>query len=404
MLTPQKLPDPSAPFRRVLETDSALLAEAENQRPNGGAKPIGSAELVGDLEAFFVRYVVLPPKTALPLALWTMATYLFESFDAFPYLAVSSPVPQCGKTRLLETLELAVSNPRRASNISEAALFRVIEKFKPTLMLDEAETLKGRSERAEYLRQILNAGNRQGAVASRCVGQGASLDVKDFSVFCPKVVCGIGSFPATIVDRAICVPMQRRNRQKDRLERFSQRLTGVAANQGASLQGLASAFASQRYGEIETAYGRTALEFLGDRDADSWAPLFAVLAVADPARLAELRVCAETLTGAKAADAADDSLSLRLLHDLRDVWPDSEPNAFSEVLKDRLRAIEDAPWGEPAINLTMNKLAHMLKGFKLHPATVRIGEKTKKGYTREAFEAASAPYLGDDPSQASHTA
>ena len=73
-------------------------------------------------------------------------------------------MPQCGKTRLLEILELVVFNSRRASNISEAALFRVIEKFKPTLMLDEAETLKGKSERAEYLRQILNAGNRQGAV------------------------------------------------------------------------------------------------------------------------------------------------------------------------------------------------------------------------------------------------
>jgi hypothetical protein len=346
----------------------------------------------------------LPLKTAPPLALWTIATYLFESFDAFPYLAVSSPVPQCGKTRLLETLELVVSNTRRASNISEAALFRVIEKFRPTLMLDEAESLKSKSERAEYLRQILNAGNRHGAVATRCVGQGASLDVKDFPVFCPKVVCGIGSFPATIADRAICVPMQRRNRQTDRLETFSQRVTGIAAKQGASLRGRAIAFASQKCAEIETAYGNTALEFLGDRDADSWAPLFAVLAVADPTRMPELRACAEILTGAKAADAADDSLSLRLLHDLREVWPESERHAFSEVLKDRLRAVEDGPWGEAEIDLTERKLARMLRGFKLYPATVRMGEKTRKGYSREAFEVASAPYLADDPSQASQPA
>jgi hypothetical protein len=358
------------------------------------------AALIRDLEAFFLRYVVLPLKTALPLALWTIATYLFENFDAFPYLAVSSPVPQCGKTRLLEILELVVSNPRRASNISEAALFRVIEKFKPTLMLDEAETLKGKSERAEYLRQILNAGNRRGAVASRCVGQGASLDVKDFSVFCPKVVSGIGSFPPTIADRAICVPMQRR-KKSDSIERLSLRAVKLEAE---TLQCRTAAFATQRGVEIETAYGKTALEFLGDRDADSWAPLFAVLAVADPARLPELRVCAEYLTGAKAADAADDSLSLRLLNDLRDAWPESEPYAFSEVLKDRLRAIVDGPWGESEVNLTAGKLSRMLRGFKIRSGTVRIGEETRKGYSREAFEAASAPYLVDDPSQASQPA
>jgi hypothetical protein len=374
-------PPPAAP------NGSAILSE------DGGA-------LVRDMEAFFVRYVVLPRATALPLALWTIATYLYENFDAFPYLAVSSPVPQCGKTRLLEILEMVVSNPRRASNISEAALFRVIEKFKPTLMLDEAETLKGKSERAEYLRQILNAGNRRGAVATRCVGPGASLDVKDFSVFCPKVVSGIGTFPPTIADRAIGVPMQRRKKSD-----FIERLTVRAVKpEGEALRCQASAFAIRRHAEIETAYGKTTLDFLGDRDADSWAPLFAVLAVADPSRMPELRACAEDLTGAKAADAADESLSLRLLYDLRDVWPESEPHAFSEVLKERLRAIEDAPWGEAEINLTERKLARMLKGFKLHSGPVRVGEKTKKGYSREAFEAASSPYLADDPSQASQPA
>ena len=384
-----------AEARAFLETHPEARAKLTSEVPAEDG-----AALMRNLETFFLRYVVLPLKTALPLGLWTTATYLFENFDAFPYLAVSSPVPQCGETRLLEILEMVVSNPRRASNISEAALFRVIEKFKPTLMLDEAETLKGKSERAEYLRQILNAGNRRGAVASRCVGQGASLDVKDFSVFCPKVVSGIGTFPPTIADRAICVPMQRR-KKSDSIARLAVR---AVKPEGELLRCQASAFAIQRQAEIGTAYERTALEFLGDRDADSWAPLFAVLAVADPARMPELRVCAEFLTGAKAADAADDSLSLRLLNDLRDVWPESEPYAFSEMLKDRLRDIKDGPWGESEVNLTERKLARMLKGFKMRSGTVRIGEETRKGYSREAFEAASAPYLADDPSQASQPA
>ena len=398
MQTPQYKPlDPTAAYRRVLEDDPALLAKAEAVRDSPFPAEDGAAA-VRDLEAFLVRYVVLPRKTALPLALWIIATYIFEVFDAFAYLAVSSPLPQCGKTRLLEILEMVVSNPRRASNISEAALFRVIEKSKPTLMLDEAETLKGKSERAQYLRQILNAGNRQGGSVTRCVGQGASFDVKEFSVFCPKVVCGIGTFPQTIADRAICVPMQRR-KKGDSIQRLSVRAIKL---EGGTLRCRASAFASQRRVEIEVAYESTALEFLGDRDADSWAPLFAVLAVADPARLSELRDCAEILAGAKVSDAADESLLLRLLRDLSTVWPESDPYAFSEVLKDRLCAIEDGPWSE--IKLTQCKLARFLRGFRLHSATVRIGEETRKGYSREAFEAAFAPYLINDPSQASQPA
>ena len=111
------------------------------------------------------------------------------------------------------------------------------------------------------------------------------------------------------------------------------------------------------------------------------------------------------LTGAKAADAADESLSLRLLHDLEGVFGRIQSlTPFPKILKNRLRAVEDGPWSESEIDLTERKLARMLKGFKLRPATVRLGEKTKKGYSREEFEAASAPYLADDPSQASQPA
>jgi len=89
--------------------------------------------LVRDLENFFTRYVILPEHTALTVTLWALMTHTFDSFDAVPYLVITSPAPRCGKTRLLECLELVASEPRRASNVSEAALFRMIEKLAPTL-------------------------------------------------------------------------------------------------------------------------------------------------------------------------------------------------------------------------------------------------------------------------------
>ena len=73
-----------------------------------------AAALVRDVEGFLRRFIVLPVHTALPLTLWALATFTFESFDAFPYLAITSPTKRCGKTRLLECLELLAHEARRA--------------------------------------------------------------------------------------------------------------------------------------------------------------------------------------------------------------------------------------------------------------------------------------------------
>lgn len=382
-------------YARTLEANPVLMNAAElgfSAREDG-------AELVQDLEIFLTRYVILPKYTALPLALWAVMTASFDSFDVVPYLVISSPVPRCGKTRLLECLELVVSMPRRASNVSEAALFRMIQKLSPTLLLDEAETLSGKGERAEYLRQILNAGNRRGAVATRCTGQGANLDAEDFSVFCPKVLAAIGSFPQTITDRAILIAMQRR-KDCEKVERFLYRTVEPV---GKTLTARASAFVTQRRDEIGAAYEATALDFISDRDAEAWGPLFAILAVATPERLLELRECAERLTQSKSANAEEDSLALRLLLDMRDVWSDGEPKIFTAELLQRLKKIEDGPWASDE-RFDGRRLSRLLRPFGVTTATVRIGAETRKGYTWQDAEAAFARYLVSQPSQPSQPA
>jgi hypothetical protein len=78
---------------------------------------------------------------------------------------VSSPAKRCGKTRLAELLERLTVRGFLNINISEAALFRKIAKEKPTLILDEAETLNTKhSERSGYLLSILQAGFRKGVI------------------------------------------------------------------------------------------------------------------------------------------------------------------------------------------------------------------------------------------------
>lgn len=352
----------------------------------------GAAELLRDVESFITRFVILPPQVRLPLALWVIATFCFDAFDAFAYLCVTSPTPRCGKTRLLEVLSLLVSRPERTANISEAALFRIIQAAKPTMLLDEAETLKSRSERAEYLRGLLNAGNRCDATVTRCVGPGHIPH--PFSVYCPKIVTGIGSMPQTIRDRSILVEMQRRQ-SSERVERF---LFRRAKPEAETLRQRIALFVAQNREAIEAAYKGLELDFIEDRDAEAWESLFAVLSVADKSRFEELKNCALALTCQKAAGDAEESLAVRLLGDLRLVWPEGEKTAFSAHLIDSLKAIEDSPWASD-VELNPRKLARFLRPFGIKSQQVRVGEKTAKGYHLAELEAAFARYFGPEAKQ-----
>jgi hypothetical protein len=125
--------------------------------------------------------------------------------------------------------------------------------------------------------------------------------------------------------------------------------------------------------------------------------------LADASRLADLRTAAELLAAGKADAAQDDSLTLRLLADIRGVWPKNEAKIFTEELLKRLKAIEDGPWVSDE-KFDARRLSRYLRPFGAIPQTVQIGQNNKKGYYREHVEAAFDRYLGTQPSGPSEPA
>ena len=382
----------------VLESSPSLLADAESLPPVDGEKGLSGdgATLLHEVESFFSRFVVLPTVAYLPLALWTIGTHTFESFETFPYVALLSPEKGCGKTRTATIIQLLAANPVSAVSISEAALFRLIDGKKPTLVLDEAELLTGKGERADAVRAILNAGNCQGVTVPRCVGP--SHDLQYFKVYCPKVVCAIRVCPETVKDRAIVIPMQRK-KPSDTVERFIRRRVRPEAE---PLHTRIENWAGANRPAIGRAYEMLNVDFLSDRELENVEPLLAILTACDPSRLEELRRAVELLASGKSQAAEDDSLSLRMLSDIRAVWQDGETRIFSNELLSRLKGIDDAPWfGE--VELTTRKLARFLAPYGVHPCDVRVESKTGKGYKIEDFQDPFASYLvpirdkGDNP-------
>ena len=89
--------------------------------------------------------------------------------------------------------------------MTAAALFRAVEQFRPTLLVDEADTfLRDRDD----LRGVLNSGHlRASAVVVRTVGD--EHEARLFSTWAPKAVALIGTLPDTLADRSIILSMRR---------------------------------------------------------------------------------------------------------------------------------------------------------------------------------------------------
>ena len=151
---------------------------------------IGVAEtgwLLEKVIAHIRRFVVMSHDQALAVGLWVLLTWAVEAFDCSPYLDVSSPSRECGKTRLFEALQLLVRRPRKCTGHTEATLFRMIESEHPTLLMDEIDTTFGKDPKLYAgIRGVLDEGHRRGGSVPRMVGEGKKMTIKYFDVFGPK--------------------------------------------------------------------------------------------------------------------------------------------------------------------------------------------------------------------------
>lgn len=234
------------------------------------------AQLLCETEAFISRYVVLSAPQSTAVALFVAHTHAIDIADVTPYLALTSATPRCGKTRLLEVLELVTCRALRSADFTESALFRLIPQ-QPTLLLDESDTIFRGPMSRQGLRALLNAGYRRGSPVQRVKGS----EVQSFDPFCAKVIAGIGDkLPETVRDRSIPITMTRKSPAED-VERF--RMKEVTATGHELRDRLYRSFG--RHGEnAKWLHGLGSVRptlpaFLNDRQQDSWEPLLQIAEV-----------------------------------------------------------------------------------------------------------------------------
>jgi hypothetical protein len=346
------------------------------------------AEALAQVEQFLRRYVAFArPEATLAVVLWVAHTYALDYADATPYLAITSPEKQSGKTRLLECLVLL---GRGCSGIlitpTASTLYRSLEATPgATLLLDELDAaFRDHSDRYEEVRAVINAGHRRGATVPRSVpGPKNTWLVKQFPVFGPKALAGIGKLPDTIADRAIPIRMLKRKRS-ELVDRFHDR---AARREAAPIvKGLMAAVAAQA-----PAYEAQLPSTLPDRAADAWEPLFAIADAAGGPWPTRARHAAVIL---HASRQQDDSLGLRLLADIRLIFAAHPIDRISTAdLITELRSDQESPWASDRDPLTPHRLGRLLRPFEIHSRQARVDGVSLKAYEREAFVDSWERYL-----------
>jgi Protein of unknown function (DUF3631) len=365
--------------------------------------PATLAGTLHDARAFIHRFVRLTNEEATLVSIWTASTHAIDAVDYCPYLHITSPLPECGKSRLLEILETIVANPWHTGRVTAAVLMRKIDKEHPTLLLDESDSAFNGADPqySEALRGLLNLGFHRRGKASVCVGQGANIGYKDFSVFGPKAIAGIGRLPATVESRSIPIALKRRMKS-ELLKKWRDR-EGWA--EGAAIRERIAAVMATKLDALHHARPRMP-DGLSDRAEDVLEPLFAIADLAGGEWPTPVREAALALMGqaARTAREADQHLSLELLADLQLILAadDADPEFIgTQVMLDGLKTLEDRPWpafGKTEKPITSHALSKLLKTFEIRPSgRVRVGGgKPVAAYRRDGFQDAFLRYLGFD--------
>jgi hypothetical protein len=265
-----------------------------------------------------------------------------------------------------------------AANISPAALFRAVEKYSPTLLIDEGDSfLRDNVE----MRGILNSGLTRGsAYVIRCDGE--DNDPKPFRTWCPKLIALIGRLPGTLQDRAIVVPLQRKL-ANERVERYGLKHSPLLHE----LRSQCARWASDHLERSKTADPMMPAE-LGDRAQDCWRPLLAIADALGGRWSAIARKAAVALSSVTPEANEDASHRVLLLTHIREIFEEIAKKGQAEIgskhLTELLCVREDWPWGEwrHGKAISARGVAMLLKAHGIRAEHQNMGSV----YRREKFE------------------
>jgi hypothetical protein len=156
----------------------------------GEEKPL--RELITIVELFIKTHYLLPSdKIARMMAYFVMMTWLYDCFDAVINLRAMGDAGS-GKSEMMRRIGLVTYRFMTANGAgSTSAMFRMVERYKGTVFIDEADL--NNSDTSADMVKFINLGNMKNNPILRTVevtGPNGNKDFEEkaFQTFCPKMI------------------------------------------------------------------------------------------------------------------------------------------------------------------------------------------------------------------------
>lgn len=345
--------------------------------------PVNGIELLNSIEKTIDLHIACDPSTKIATALWILYTWAIDAMQIAPIACITAPEKRCGKTQLLTLIGELCYKPLPTSNISASALYRAIDLWKPTLLIDEADTFVKNNE---DLRSIINAGHsRKNAYAIRCDGD--ENKPTTFCVWGAKAICGIGRLPETIEDRSILLRLRRKlpNEKKQRLRHSNQA-------EWHDIRRMCLRWVKDNFELIRNAYPILPNQ-LNDRAQDNWESLFKIAHVAGTEWLEKANQSALAINS---FEMDTPNTNEQLLSDIKHILDNmTDSKIFGDDLLNTLISDSEKIWATYNYNssLSRHQLTKKLGEFGVKSKDVNIGGRTKKGFELKQFKDAFLRYL-----------
>jgi hypothetical protein len=395
----KSLPKISAPAQMV---DKALTQP--EQSTNTGRKPfmndpvpyegpVDGAEIAKKIESILNLYLKLPEGAATTITVWIFHSYVFDAKHITPYLAACGPDKRCGKTTLLDLLSYLCHRAWPVSSATGAAIYRLVDEWHLTLLLDEADKVFRRNQAVKDI--FISSHRKRFAFATVSVpDQTEGWKGDSFSTWSPKAYTSIGKpRDDQLVDRSIIIWMERRTEEETVAEWIDEEVADLLDPFRPKLL----KWGEDNFDQIIKHRPGGLPSCLHDREKDNWRPLFCIADLLGGDWPSKAREAAVALSGR----GEDESVLTLLLTDLREQYGERQSDFLkSTEICEYLNSMDERPWpewrGKP---ITPTALAALLRRVKVKPKAEWVdgghGNKktTLRGYHRKDLEGAFERYI-----------
>jgi putative DNA primase/helicase len=315
---------------------------------------VATTSLLEDIIGRLRRHVIISDEGVLAIALWLMLSWVHDEICTIsPILNINSAEPESGKTTTISVLQFLMPKCITSVEVSEAALYRSIQRWSPSFCFDEFDSVLADRDKGA-LRSVINSGHRRGQGVLRCTGDDQIL----------KKNQSIEKF---------------NNEDDNGLAELRRRLLRWAQDNGNDLRNAKPAMPDK----------------FRNRNADNWQIQFAIAELAGENWAERARAAASKIESQSDSSTA----SARALEAIKLALENlSVGDVASEDLIDKMAEDPDSDWAEwkNEKKITPRQLARLLERYGIVPGKVypaSRGGRQARGYKREWFVDAFETWL-----------